>query len=78
MASSILRRFSAWRSSTFENLIWVSLVTPSTSSATSGPNFCLISATVTGVSSATSCMRAAAMLSLSMPSSTKICATESG
>ena len=35
-------------------------------------------ATVTGVSSATSCMRAAAMLSLSMPSSTKICATESG
>ena len=33
---------------------------------------------VTGVSSATSCISAAAMLSLSMPSSTRICATESG
>ena len=38
MATTILRKFSAWRSSFDVKLIFESLVTPSTSSATSAPN----------------------------------------
>ena len=38
IATTILRKFSAWRSSFEVKLIFESLVTPSTSSATSTPN----------------------------------------
>ncbi len=38
MATSILRKFSAWRSSLEVKLILQSLVTPSTRNATSPPN----------------------------------------
>ena len=78
MASSILRRFSACSSSMFENWIFVSLVTPSTSRATSSPKAAVRSASVVGVSSTTSCSRAAAMLSVSMPRSSTRRATASG
>ena len=64
MASSILRRFSACSSSMLENWILVSLVTPSTSRATSSPKAAFRSSSVVGVSSTTSCSRAAAMLSV--------------
>ena len=39
MARNILRRFSAWVSSRLRKSSWVSLVTPSTSNATSSPNW---------------------------------------
>ena len=78
MASSILRRFSACSSSMLENWILVSLVTPSTNRATSSPKAAFRSSSVVGVSSTTSCSRAAAMLSESMPRSSTSRATASG
>ena len=78
MASSILRRFSACCSSMLENWILVSLVTPSTSRATSAPKADLTSSMVMGVSSTTSWSREAAMLSVSMPRSSTSRATASG
>ncbi len=61
MASIILRRFSAWRSSRVANSILLILVTPSTMCATCSPNSRLISSMVTEVSSTASCSRPAAM-----------------
>ena len=46
MASSILRTFSAWRSSLFANWILSILVTPSTMCATCSPNFAAMSSVV--------------------------------
>ena len=55
IASSILRRFSAWRSSLDENGMAPSLVTPSTTWAISWPNSSAMRSGVTSVSSTTSC-----------------------
>ena len=57
MASSILRKLSAWRSSAEKKSSLVSLVTPSTQRATSSPNSLRTCSTVTLVSSTTSCSR---------------------
>ncbi len=54
IARSILRKFSAWRSSLEENGMALILVTPSTMWATSGPNSSRIRSTVVRVSSTTS------------------------
>jgi hypothetical protein len=54
-----LAEASACASSRLLNLIWSSLVTPSTISATSAPNCAAISALAIGVSSMTSCRIAA-------------------
>ena len=55
MASSILRKLSAWRSSAEKKSSLLSLVTPSTQRATSSPNSLRTCSTVTLVSSTTSC-----------------------
>ena len=57
IASSILRKFSACRSSLDENEIAPSLVTPSTTCATSAPNSSLIRSIGVCVSSTMSCRR---------------------
>ena len=57
IASSILRKFSACRSSVDENGMAPILVTPSTMCATSSPNFSRIFSGVVSVSSTTSCSR---------------------
>ncbi len=54
MASSILRKLSACASARLLNWIWSSLLTPSTSSATSLPKRVVISSLRVGVSSITS------------------------
>ena len=54
MASSILRKFSAWRSSLVENEIELILVTPSTTWATSDPKSWRTRSMVVSVSSTTS------------------------
>ena len=54
MASSILRKLSACASARLLNWIWSSLLTPSTSSATSVPKRVVISSLAVGVSSMTS------------------------
>ena len=74
MAMSILRRFSACSSSLLVYCTRVSLVTPSTMSATAGPNWRAISSWVRLVSSITSCRRAAMIESSSSPISTLISA----
>ena len=66
MARNILRRLSAWRSSIDETSMLVSLVTPSTSSATSVPKRSVSSSSEASVSSTVSWSSAAAMLSASM------------
>ena len=58
MASSILRTFSAWRSSRLANWILSILVTPSTMCATWSPKRLAISSLVAGVSSTASCSSA--------------------
>ena len=72
MAISILRRFSACSSSWLVHCTRVSLVTPSTMSATVEPKSFLTRDLVLGVSSITSCSSAAITLSSSSPSSEKI------
>ena len=74
MAMSILRRFSACSSSWLVYCTRVSLVTPSTMSATVAPNWRLTSSCVAGVSSMTSCRRAETMESSSRPCSAIISA----
>ena len=74
MAMSILRRFSACSSSWLVHCTRVSLVTPSTMSATEEPNRRFTSSCVAGVSSITSCSRAATTLSSSSPCSAIISA----
>ena len=54
MASSILRKFSAWRSSLDEKVMALIFVTPSTTWATSGPKCSWIFSMVVRVSSTTS------------------------
>ncbi len=61
MASSILRTFSACRSSRFANWILSIFVTPSTMCATWSPNSSAISSLVAGVSSTESCSSPAAI-----------------
>ena len=61
MASSILRKLSAWRSSAEKKSSLLSLVTPSTQRATSSPNSLRTCSTVTLVSSTTSCSRPVSM-----------------
>ena len=78
MAISILRRFSACCSSTEENLMRPSFVTPSTKRATSAPNCAFTSSRVVSVSSTLSCSRAATTLSVSRPKSTTRQATARG
>ena len=75
IARNIFRRFSAWRSSRLFHSIRPSLVTPSTSPATSGPNFARISSIVRGVSSGTSWSSAAATVTASSRMSARIPAT---
>ena len=74
MAMSILRRFSICSSSLLVYCTRVSLVTPSTMSATGAPNWWAMSAWVRGVSSITSCSSAAQMESSSRPRSTEMSA----
>ena len=57
IATTILRKFSACRSSFEVKLICESLVTPSTSKATSPPNSRSMSSIVASVSSTTSCRK---------------------
>ncbi len=59
MASSILRKFSAWASALLSNWILSSLVTPSTRAATGLPKASATLSEVTPVSSTTSWSRAA-------------------
>ena len=59
IASSILRKFSAWRSSRVVQGIWPSLVTPSTRNWISVPNSRPMSSAVALVSSTQSCSRPA-------------------
>ena len=65
IASTSLRRFSACLVRSLCNSMRVSLVTPSTSRATSVPNRRSISFGATAVSSTTSCSSAVAMVALS-------------
>ena len=78
MAMNIFRRFSICSSSLVTYCTRVSLVTPSTRSATAGENCLAISSWETPVSSMTSCSRAAMMESRSNSSSATISATASG
>ncbi len=62
MAMAIFWKFSAWASALVSKFIWVSLLTPSTSSETVSPN-CAVSASLAmPVSSITSCSIAAIRL----------------
>ena len=54
IARSILRKFSAWRSSLDEKVMALILVTPSTRWATSRPKVCSSRSVVVRVSSTTS------------------------
>ncbi len=78
IAMNILRRFSTCCSSSVENSTRVSLVTPSTSSATVWPNCSEMSRKEAEVSSMQSCRRAPQMASVSRPISETISATASG
>ena len=78
MASSILRKLSACRSSAEKKSSLLSLVTPSTQRATSSPNSLRTSSTVTLVSSTTSCSRPVSRLTTSMRMSARMWATISG
>ena len=79
IAKNILRRFSAWISTlSIVHEIWVSLVTPSTKSATSSPKIAVISSSVMTVSSTTSCRIPATRVSLSSSRSARMIATQSG
>ncbi len=78
IASSILRKLSAWISSREVNSIWSSLDTPSTMSATGLPNVFSSSPLVTEVSSITSCSNAAASPCASSRHCDRMLATASG
>ncbi len=78
IASSILRKFSAWRSSRVCQGIWPSLVTPSTSICTSPPNSRPMSSAVALVSSTQSCSRPAQTEATSRRRSAISWATPSG
>ena len=78
MAMSILRRFSICSSSLEVYCTRVSLVTPSTRSATVAPKSLAISSWVAPVSSMQSWSRAAMMESVSSSSSATISATARG
>jgi hypothetical protein len=78
MASSILRKFSAARSSRVFQGICPSLVTPSTSAWISGPNSWPMSSAVALVSSTQSCSRPAQTEGTSSLSSAMILATPRG
>ena len=78
IASSILRKLSAWTSSRDVNSIWSSLETPSTMSATGLPKLRSSSDLVTEVSSITSCSSAAASPCASSRHCDRIDATASG
>ena len=76
IATTILRTVSASAESPYLTLS--SLVTPSTSAATSSPNSPRSSVSVYGVSSTVSCSSAAQIVSVFMPSSARMVATASG
>ena len=78
IASSILRKFSACRSSLDENGIALILVTPSTTWATSGPKSSSMRSIVVSVSSTTSCRSPAAMATTSSFMSARKSATARG
>lgn len=62
MAMAIFWKFSAWASALVSKFIWVSLLTPSTSSATVSPNCATSASLAIPVSSITSCSMAAIRL----------------
>ncbi len=62
IASTIFWKFSAWATALSSKAIWVSLETPSTSSATGAPNWRARASLPTPVSSITSCSMAAIRL----------------
>ncbi len=76
IATIILRIVSAWAASPYFTLS--SLVTPSTSTATSSPKSARSSSRVYGVSSTVSCSRAATSVGSVMPTSARIVVTASG
>ena len=76
IATTILRTVSASDASPY--LTWSSLVTPSTSSATSSPKSARSASIVRSVSSTVSCSSAAASTGGVIPRSARICATASG
>ncbi len=78
MASSIFLKLSACASARLRNWIWSSLLTPSTSSATSAPKRVVISSLAIGVSSMTSWRIAAIMVSASRCRSASRSATATG
>ena len=78
IASSILRKFSAWRASLEANGMAPILVTPSTTWATSGPNSSSMRPIVVRVSSTTSWSRPAAMATTSSRMSASRLATSRG
>ena len=78
IATTILRKFSACRSSFEVKLILESFVTPSTSSAISAPNSFLMSFDVARVSSTTSCNSPAHTLAVSRRRSVMMPATLMG
>ena len=62
IAMVIFWKFSAWASALVSNFIWVSLLTPSTNSATVSPNWPARASLAMPVSSITSCSMAAIRL----------------
>ncbi len=78
MATSIFRKFSAWRSSREEKASLPILVTPSTRSAISAPNSRWRSTLVVLVSSSTSCSRPAVTVVTSILKLTRRPATSRG
>ena len=76
IATTILRTVSAWALSPYFSLS--SLVTPSTSIATSSPKSARTMSSVYSVSSTVSCSIAAASVFGPMPRSARICATATG
>ena len=78
IARTILRKFSASRSTLVENAILPIFVTPSTSTATSRPNLASISAIEVPVSSGTSWSRPAMIVVTSMRIFARMPATSRG
>ena len=78
IAISILRKFSACASARLSKVRWVSLLTPSTSSAISSPNSTAIWGLAVGVSSMTSWRSAATIVPWSRRISARIFATCTG
>ena len=78
MATSILRMVAACWASLESNCSRSSLVTPSTTGATTGPNSSSMVSSVSPVSSTASWSRAAATVGASRPSSATMAATATG